>query len=1131
MAYVELHARSAFSFLRGASNPEDLAKAAAALELPALGLLDRDGVYGAPRLFGPARENGLRAIVGAEITMEDGTVVPLLAATREGYQNLCQLITESKLIARQPASSHSSGATTGSATRDESRQVRPPLHDDGQPGRLPLPEPRKRDRTTAPDPRDRKRPCFATWTELARFSGGLIALTGDEDGPVRQAWRAMGSLGADVALRNLTRIFGRDRLYVELQRHRVRGEARENAFLVDLAAAHRLPLLATGGVTYATKGARPVADVFTCLRLHTTLDAAGRQLSVNDNRHLKSAPEMKALFHDLPEAVANTMRLADRLEFTLRDLGYKFPEYPVPAGQSMEGFLRERAYAGARERYGKITPRIRRQLEKELTLIAKLGFCGYFLIVWDVCRFCRDNRILVQGRGSAANSLVCYVLRITAVDPLKCRLLFERFLSEGRVGADGHPSWPDIDLDLPSGDLRERVIQRVYEQYAPRGASMTANVITYRGRSTVREIGKVLGFGDDALDRFSSLYANGDFPETLQLQQQLAMAGLGANHVRAEALASLYEKIYGLPRHLGQHSGGMVICQGQLSSVVPLENASMPGRVVCQWDKDDCEDLGIVKVDFLGLGMMAVLQDTFELCARHGERLELYQIPQNDRATYKAMCAADTIGVFQIESRAQMATLPRFKPRTFYDVAMEVAIVRPGPIVGNLTHPLIRRRSKLEQPDWIDPSVADIVKPILKRTSGVILFQEQMLELSMKLANFTGGQAEELRRAMGFTRNTERLDQALLKLRTALKANGHNENVIRRVSESAMSFAAYGFPESHAISFALLAYASTWLKLHRPAEFTASLLNNQPMGFYSPATILQDARRHRLKIKPVCVATSEWNCTVEAADTIRIGLRYVKGLREAPAQAMLVERRERAFTSMEDFLRRTDFSAAERRALAATGALNALAPHRRAALWQVEAAWSEDEALFKYYTTATLELSPLVMESAAPSAPRANGSDGAPSSTARSPIDMPSPLAPMSLPERLHADFNGLELTAGTHPMALVRDRLPNVWRASDLTLAEDGARITIAGSVICRQRPGTAKGFVFVSIEDETGIANAIVKPHVFERNRLVITQEPALKITGRLQNQSGVIHISAETIEPLTEMSLPALASHDFR
>ncbi len=1058
MSYVELHARSAFSFLRGASNPEDLAKAAAALGLPALALTDRDGVYGAGRLHGSARECGLRSIVGAEITMSDGSVVPLLVATRQGYQNLCQLITETKLTPRDPDPAGGDAEALA----------------------------------------ERKRPCFATWQELERHSDGLIALTGDEEGPVRRAWFEHGPGAAVAALDKLGSIFGPDRLYVELQRHRIRGEEREVPFLRDAAAARRLPLLATGGVTYATKDSRPAADVFTCLRHHTTLDAAGRRLSANDDRHLKPDAAMRALFADVPEAVDNTTRLAERLEFTLRDLGYRFPEYPVPAGATMEGFLRERAYEGARERYGAITPKIRRQLEKELALIAKLGFCGYFLIVWDICRYCREHHILVQGRGSAANSLVCYVLRITAVDPIRCRLLFERFLSEGRVGADGHPSWPDIDLDLPSGDLRESVIQQVYERYAPRGAAMTANVITYRGRSTVREIGKVLGFGEDALDRFSSLYANGDFPQTIDLKKQLEMSGLGANHVRAEALASLYGKIHGLPRHLGQHSGGMVICQGLLSSVVPLENASMPGRVVCQWDKDDCEDMGIVKVDFLGLGMMAVLQDTFELCAKRGHPLELYRIPQNDRATFRAMRAADTVGVFQIESRAQMATLPRFKPRTFYDVAMQVAIVRPGPIVGNLAHPLIRRRSRQEQPDWIDPSVAAIVKPILQRTSGVILFQEQMLELSMKLAHFSGGQAEELRRAMGFTRNPERLDKALAKLCAALRSAGHNENVVRRVSESALSFAAYGFPESHAISFALLAYASCWLKIHHPAEFTASLLNNQPMGFYSPATILQDGRRHGLKIKPVCVASSEWDCTVEAEDTIRIGLRYVKGLRRAPAQAMLAERGGRPFASIEDFLRRTTFAASERRALAAVGALNAFVSHRRAALWQVEAAWSEDEALFRNLASP---------EAADP------------------------PLAPMTVPERLAADFSGLELTVGTHPMALMRSRLPDAWRATDLPLGRDGEHVTIAGSVICRQRPGTAKGFVFVSLEDETGIANAVIVPQVFERERLTITQERALKISGRLQNQSGVIHVHAERIEPLPQANLPALASHDFR
>jgi len=631
---------------------------------------------------------------------------------------------------------------------------------------------------------------------------------------------------------------------------------------------------------------------------------------------------------------------------------------------------------------------------------------------------------------------------------------------------------------------------------------MTANVITYRGRSTVREIGKVLGFGDDTLDRFSSLYANGDFPHTLKLSEQLDMSGISAAHPRAAALVSLHRQIYGLPRHLGQHSGGMVICQGNLDTVVPLEPASMPGRVVCQWDKDDCEDLGIIKVDFLGLGMMAVLQDTFELCSKRPDGpSKLHEIPLDDTATFEAMQRAETVGVFQIESRAQMATLPRLKPKEFYDVAIQVAIVRPGPIVGNLAHPLIRRRNKLEDIDYIDPSIADKVKPILERTQGVILFQEQMLELGMVLANFTGAEAEELRRAMGFARDSTRLEKSLAKFIKSLKQAGHNETVVAKLSDAIMSFASYGFPESHAISFGLLAYASTWLKVHRPAEFLVGLLNNQPMGFYSPATLLQDMRRKKgVKAKPVCVLNSDWVCTVIDDHTIRLGLKYVRGLREAAVQKMLTARRERSFNSLGDFLRRTDFTAAERRALAAVGALNGLAEHRRAALWQVEAAWSSGEELFHRF--AADEEETLI------------------------------PLEPMSRTERVNADFAGMSLTTGVHPMAMLRERMPEgVWRAGDLALAKNGERVTIAGSVICRQRPGTAKGFVFVSLEDETGIANAVVPPSNFEKQRLVITQEPSLMITGKLQNISGVIHIRAEQIQALSERALPAQASHDFR
>ena len=769
----------------------------------------------------------------------------------------------------------------------------------------------------------------------------------------------------------------------------------------------------------------------------------------------------------------------------------------------MEGVLRAQTFTGARKRFPAMTETVAKQLERELALIIKLGFAGYFLIVWDICDWCRKRGILIQGRGSAANSAVCYALGITAVDPIKQRLLFERFLSEGRVGADGRPSWPDIDLDLPSGDLRESVIQEIYTRYSRRGAAMVANVITYRGRSAAREVGKVLGLSPDVLDRFSALYANGDFPHTLDLSKQLNTAGLTGTHPRMAAMVSLCSRLTTLPRHLGQHSGGMILCPGRLDRVVPVEPASMPDRTIVQWDKDDCEDLGLVKIDFLGLGMMAVLQDCQRICGERGRPFELHTVPKEDERTFEMMRKADTIGVFQVESRAQMATLPRLKPRNFYDVAIAVAIVRPGPITGGLTNPLIRRRAGLEPVICIDPEVHDKVERILGRTYGVILFQEQMLGLAMELGGFSGAEAEELRRALGFHRSSERLLRITAKLNSAMQARGYSESVIKKVAAASISFALYGFPESHAISFALLAYASTWLKLHRAAEFYASLLNNQPMGFYSPATLVQDGRRRdpKLKFLPVCVQHSDWDCTVEADDVVRIGLRYIRGLHETRAREIVARRRERPFASLADFLQRTTGSAAERRALAAVGALNGLVGHRRAALWQVEAAWSSAETLFQY-------AGGLLDETAEDVA-----------------------LAPMTLGERVQADFHVLNLTVGAHPMSLVRDQLPDIWRASDLPLARDGETVVIGGSVICRQRPGTAKGIVFISLEDETGVANAVVASETFERCRMVINEEPTLRITGRLQNRDNVIHVRAEKIEPLRVDAVPAQSSHDFR
>jgi len=911
----------------------------------------------------------------------------------------------------------------------------------------------------------------------------------------------------------LLEAFGRDRIYVELQRHLIRGEERINRHLIELAEHHRLPLLATNGVQHATSPGREVLDVFTCIREHTHLDAAGTRLTNNGERHLKNGAEMKALFHDRPDAIANTMRLAERLQFSLENLGYDFPDYPVPEGHSMDSFLRTITLFGAQQRYAAISSAVTAKLNEELALIQKLGFSGYFLIVWDIVNFCRENNIMVQGRGSAANSAVCFCLGITPVDPVSNHLVFERFLSEGRKG------WPDIDLDLPSGDRRELVIQEIYRRYGKHGAAMTANVITYRGRSAAREIGKALNFAPNILDRFSHLFAHGDFPHTLDLQSQIEQSGLPKAHPRMPAFVRLYQAIYGLPRHLGQHSGGMIICQDKLSSFVPLENASMPDRVVAQWDKDDCEDLGIVKVDLLGLGMMSVMQDTFELCRERGRPLDLAHIPKDDAATYKMMQQADTIGVFQIESRAQMATLPRMKPKCFYDVVIEVAIIRPGPIQGDMVHPYLNRRARREPVTYFDPRL----EPILKRTLGVPLFQEQMLKIAMIMADFSGAEAEELRRALSFHRSVERMEKVSVKLRAGMEKNGVAPEVIVKIIQSISSFALYGFPESHAISFAILAYGSTYLKVHRAAEFYASLLNNQPMGFYAPATIVKDARRHGLRMRPVCVAESEWRCAVESDESVRLGFCMVNGLRQEHAEELVRQRREREFCSLEDFKRRVALTTDERRTLAELGALNCFAAHRRAALWKVEELLHND-------------LLGSARDSRAPSGDSPDGfvtkSQGEERSLRRvACAPHYSPLAPMTLPERVQADYEGMNLTTGPHPMKLLREQLPEVWRASDLVEAPHGATLEIAGNVICRQRPGTAKGFVFISLEDETGVANAIVTPDLFERVRLVITEEPFLVIEGEVQNTDNVVLVKARKIRPLAHAQLVGSESHDFR
>ena len=924
----------------------------------------------------------------------------------------------------------------------------------------------------------------ATPEEFSEFSQGIICLASRPD-------------------QHIIDTFGAKNVYVEIQRHLNRNEEAHNQALLDFARHHNLPLIASNGVSHATPESREALDVLTCVRNKVTIAEAGRLLSVNSERYLKDASQMSRLFRDLPEAIANTRELSDRLQFTLADLGYQFPRYPVPPGETMNSFLRQCVAKGERERYypnaftAGLCRRAHAQIEKELALIEKLDLAGYFLIVWDIVQFCRSQKILVQGRGSAANSAVCYALGITAVDAVAMELLFERFLSEERG------EWPDIDLDLPSGDQRERVIQHVYTRYGKLGAAMTANVITYRGRSAVRDIGKVLGFSEPDLGRISALVPSWGWTDPKDTaERQFREAGFSPENPLISKFLDLYLAIRDLPRHLGQHSGGMVICEGQLDSVVPLEPATMPGRVVIQWDKEDCADMGIIKVDLLGLGMMAVLEDSIQIIRdSYHEEVDLAHLPQDDQPVYEALRKADTIGLFQVESRAQMSCLPRLRPERFYDIVVQVAIIRPGPIVGKMLNPFLRRRQGREKPECLHP----LLEPILARTLGVPLFQEQLLRMAMVVANFTGGEAEELRRAMGFKRSEARMRDIETRLRAGMTANGIAPKTQEVIIQSITSFALYGFPESHAASFALIAYASAYLKCHYLAAFTAAILNNQPMGFYAPATLVKDAQRHGLHFKPIDVTKSDWLCTIEdhnGEHWVRLGMNYVKGLREQPAQAIVRARLEAPFTSIQDLVNRVpELRKDELRKLSEIGALNFITNipiHRRAALWDSELAMRPTGPLFAAVPT---------------------------------PATSHQPLQPMSASERLNSDFHNTHLTIGAHPLRFHRERLNalGVTPANQLKSIRNGWPVRIAGCIICRQRPGTAKGLLFLSIEDETGVSNAVVMPDVFDRERATILNNSYLFIEGEMQNIDNVLTVRATRFEPL-HVAEEAVPSHDF-
>ena len=1094
--YAELHAASSFSFLRGSSQPEDLVARAAALGLPSVALLDRNGVSGAPRFYKAARKAGIRALVGAEAVIDrprasavsrqreerpalddEETRVNLLVRSRQGYRNLCRLLTAGAL-------SHPKG---------EAR---------------------------------------IDWTLLEEHAAGLHCLAGSEADPVG---RALAREGLDAAGRQLERLHAvfPGRLHVELSRHGIRAEEHRNQALVRLAERLRAPIVATGGVRYAAARDKPLHDLMTAIRHHVTVDDAGARFARERQRRLRAPKEMHRLFADLPRAVHAAHELAAELDFTLADLGYRFPDYPVPQGETPISYLRELTWQGARERFRPLTARAGAQLEKELALIGKLDLAGYFLIVWDIVRFCKEQRILAQGRGSAANSAVCYALSITAVDPVKMDLLFERFLSEERG------EWPDIDLDLPSGDQREKVIQYVYRRYGRHGAAMTANVITYRDRMAAREAAKALGCSKSQVDRLAKGLGHWHYDlsrgDSKQMDEELTELGFDPRDRRIRIFVRLWRQLQNHPRHLGQHSGGMVLCAGRLDEIVPLEPAAMENRVIVQWDKDDCADLGLIKVDLLGLGMLNALEEAVPLIRRHeGKEVDLAHLPPDDPATYEMICRADTVGVFQIESRAQMASLPRHKPYKFYDLVIQIAIIRPGPIVGRMAHPFFERRVGREEVTYPHP----LLESILKRTLGVPIFQEQILKVAMVAAGFSGGEAEDLRRAMGFKRSVERMQQIEQRLRSGMNERGIAGEAQEQIVKAITSFALYGFPESHSASFALIAYASAYLKRHHPTAFFLSLLNAWPMGFYHPATLVREAQRAGSIVLPIDVNESGVRCRWQdrpAADdgngqggsppiealppgAIRLGMRYVKGMRREAAERIEAEQAARRFVSIEDLAERCRLRRNELTALASIGALGGLGDcrqaeqqsfgfsrndrrkheslGRRAALWQAAQVEKPKGPLFADLGAAT-----------------------------SSPLDEMTPM------EETAADFAVASITTGPHPMEYYRRALDRrrVVTAAALPDKPAGRRVRTAGSVIVRQRPGTARGLLFLTLEDETGMSQAVVMPDQLKKHRRTIVSSSGLIVEGVLQKKDGSLSVKADKFWPIDR--LERIPSHDFR
>jgi error-prone DNA polymerase len=1035
--FAELHCKTNFSFLEGASHPDELVQQAAELGYRALAITDNQSLAGVVRAHAAAKAVRLKLLIGAEIAPIDAPPIVLLAPDRAAYGRLSRLLSVGRLRAE-------------------------------------------------------KGECRLQLADVAEHAAGLLAcVLSDRAGDARELF----------AYRE---IFA-DRAYALVELQRGADDRLDLETMLARSRQARLPVAAAGDVHYHVPERRALHDVLTAIRAGCTVAEAGERLFVNGERHLQPPAEMAARFADVPGALARTVEIADRCRFSLDELRYEYPEELCPAGVTPAEYLARLTWQGAAKRYpGGVPDKVREQLTHELAIIDDLHYEAYFLTVWDLVRFARGRGILCQGRGSAANSAVCYVLGVTAVDPDRTDLLFERFISRERNEA------PDIDLDFEH-ERREEVLQYLYDKYGRERAGMTAEVISYRPRSAVRDVGKSLGLSLDRVDALAksldSHRHEGDW------SVRLRDAGLDPQAPVVRQMLALVNQLLGFPRHLSQHVGGMVMTEGPLCELVPIENASMPGRTVIQWDKDDLDELGILKVDCLALGMLTAIRKCFALVETHHHRkLTLASVPQDDADVYEMACRADTIGVFQIESRAQMSMLPRLKPRTFYDLVIEVSLVRPGPIQGNMVHPYLRRRSGVEEVTY--PNEA--IRQVLEKTLGVPIFQEQAMRLAVVAAGFTPGEADQLRRAMGAWRRPGLMDQFRQKLTDGMLTQGHTVEYAQQVFRQISGFGEYGFPESHAASFALLVYVSAWLKYHYPDAFCAAIVNSQPMGFYSPAQLVRDAREHGIEVRAIDVNSSAWDCTLESISqsvspgepealapgvppppltppprgTMRLGLRLVRGLPYTAALAVMAAREQAPFRSWSDFSRRTGLRRPALVKLAQAGALDSLGLDRRRGLWQALEQPPESER------------------------PLLAGLDE---------DQPPAELPRLSAYEEVLADYRQAGLTLRTHPIAFFRPQLDALGCVPSQQLASLTVDrvVRVAGLVLVRQRPATARGLIFMTIEDETGVANLIVKPDVWQRYHRIAGGASALIAQGRLQREGQVIHILLQSAHELPQLA----------